>query len=218
VPQIVVPDNAGEVAEGPAVGDTPSSDAPGPRRLPASTNSTGFNGLVPNVTLEPIDASNWREALGVRVTDEQLPFVADHQPVALVILAKSYVQQGGHRWEPLLVRSGDGVAVGVLALEHKLDDACEIRNFAVDIDSQGCGIGTAGALAVIAWASRSDSDCLQLAVSAHPDNHAAHRTYEAAGFRWNGELRGREPVMRLPIEPSADERPSRSPGPRHSAP
>ena len=161
--------------------------------------STGFNGRVTDVILERIDATNWREALEVRVTDEQLSFVAEHQPVALVILAKSYVQQGGHRWEPLLVRTDDGEVVGVLALEHKPAEPCEIRNFAVDIRSQGRGIGTAATRAVIAWASRGESDCLQLAVSAHPENHAAHRAYKAAGFRWNGELRRSEPLMRCSI-------------------
>lgn len=154
---------------------------------------------MPNVDLEPIVADNWREALEVRVTDEQLPFVADHQPVALVILAKSYVEQGAHRWEPLLVRTDGGAVVGVLALEHKATDACEIRNFAIDAASQGRGIGTAAARAVIAWASRPGSDCVALAVSAHPDNHAAHRTYRAAGFTWGGELRGSEP-LRLRVE------------------
>ena len=72
--------------------------------------STGFNDLVPKVRLERIDSGNWREALGVRITEEQLPLVADHQPVELVILAEAYVEQGGHRWEPLLVRTDDGNA------------------------------------------------------------------------------------------------------------
>lgn len=155
---------------------------------------------MPRVELEPIDVENWREALEVRVTDEQLPFVADHQPVALVVLAKSYVAQGGHRWEPLLVRVDQGAVVGVLALEHKAADACEIRNFAIDAAAQGRGIGTAAARAAIAWASRPDSDCVVLAVSAHPDNHAAHKTYQAAGFNWDGELRGSEPLMTLTLE------------------
>lgn len=174
--------------------------------FPTTTSTpSGFNDLVVTVSLERIDAGNWREARDVRVSDEQLSFVADHQPVALVILAKAFVQQGGHRWEPLLVRTDSGEAVGVLALEHKPAEPCEIRNFAVDIESQGRGIGTAALRAVITWASRGDSDCLALAVSAHPDNHAAHRAYQAAGFHWDGELRGREPLMRCSIRPPTDE-------------
>lgn len=171
-----------------------------------------------NVSLERIDAGNWRDALGVRVTEEQLSFVADHQPVALVILAKAYVEQGGHRWEPLLVRTEGGKAVGVLALEHKPPEPCEIRNFAVDVNSQGCGIGTAATRAVLAWACRDESDCLEMAVSAHPDNHAAHRAYQAAGFQWNGELRGSEPLMRHVIRAATDRNPDEDQASRTSDP
>lgn len=155
-----------------------------------------------DVRLEPIDSGNWREALEVRVQDEQLRFVADHQPIALVILAKSYIRPGGRWWEPLLVRAHDGSVVGVLAIEHG-DATCELRNVAIDRDSQGRGVGTAAVRAVIDRARRPGAHCSELAVSAHPDNHAAHRAYESAGFVWNGESRDGEPLMRLPIERSA---------------
>lgn len=158
---------------------------------------------VPDVRLESIDAGNWREALEVRVRDEQLPFVADHQPVALVILAKSYVRPGGRWWEPLLVRAEDGSVVGVLAIEHG-GATCELRNVAIDQDWQGRGIGTATVRAVIDRARRPGAHCSELAVSAHPDNHAAHRAYASAGFGWSGERRNREPLMRLPIERPAE--------------
>jgi RimJ/RimL family protein N-acetyltransferase len=154
---------------------------------------------VEDIRLEVIDAENWRESLQVRVRDDQLPFVADHQPVALVILAKCFVRPGGRRWEPLLVRTLDGSVVGVLGLEHG-DGVCELRNVAIDAESQGRGLGTAAVRAVIARARRPDGHCAQLAVSAHPDNQAALRAYAAAGFGWDGERRNGEPLMRLPIE------------------
>ncbi len=64
--------------------------------------------------LVDIDESNWRNALGVRIPDDQLPLVADYQPVALVILAKAYVQPGGRSWEPLAYVAGDGAMVACL--------------------------------------------------------------------------------------------------------
>lgn len=154
---------------------------------------------VEEVHLEVIDAENWRESLQVSVRDEQLQFVADHQPIALVILAKCFVRPGGRRWEPLLVRTGDGSVVGVLGLEHG-EEVCELRNVAIDAKTQGRGLGTAAARAVIDRARRPDGHCAQLAVSAHPDNDAALRAYAAAGFGWDGERRNSEPLMRLPIE------------------
>lgn len=155
------------------------------------------------IELEPIDAGNWREAVDVMVTDEQLPFVADHQPVALVILAKAYVSPGGRRWEPLLVRTPNDTVVGVLAIEHGAA-TCELRNVAIDKNSQGRGIGTAAVRAVVDRACQPGQHCTELAVSAHPDNHAAHRAYASAGFSWNGERRNGEPLMRLTIERSAE--------------
>ncbi len=154
---------------------------------------------VEDVRLEPIDAGNWRAALEVRVTDDQLAFVADHQPIALVILATASVRRGARPWEPLLGRARDGSVVGVLAIEHG-EAACELRNVAIDEHSQGRGVGTAAVRAVIDRASRPGAHCTELVVSAHPDNHAAHRAYASAGFNWNGEVRDGEPLMRLPIE------------------
>jgi hypothetical protein len=50
--------------------------------------------------LAEIDESNWRRALAVEVRTDQVPFVADHQPVALVILSKCYVRPGGNDGRP----------------------------------------------------------------------------------------------------------------------
>ncbi|MDQ3484008.1 MAG: GNAT family N-acetyltransferase [Actinomycetota bacterium] len=154
-----------------------------------------------DVVLELIDASNWREALEVRVHDEQLAFVADHQPVALVILAKCFVRPGGRRWEPLLVRDRQGAAVGVFALTHGADD-CEVRNFAIDARRQREGLGTAAVRAVIDRARQPDSDCEELLVTAHPANHAAHNVYRSAGFVSMGQERDGEPVFRFKLDRS----------------
>jgi hypothetical protein len=71
----------------------------------------------PPLRLEAIDQHNWRAAVEVRVSADQLRFVAGHQPVALVILAKAYVGHGDLEWEPLAVIS-DASVVGVVALAH----------------------------------------------------------------------------------------------------
>lgn len=160
-----------------------------------------LNGPVTDVDLELIDASNWREALEVRVADDQLAFVADHQPVALVILGKCYVRPGERRWEPLLVRGRQGAAVRVLALAHGVDD-CELRHFAIDAAWQTRGFGTSAVMAVVDRAQHLESDCQELTVTAHPDNHAAHGVYRPADFVWTGEERDGEPVWRLTVDRS----------------
>lgn len=167
-----------------------------------------LTGWVADVVLEVIDASNWREALGVRVHDSQLAFVADYQPVALVILAKCFVRPGGRRWEPFLVRDGRGVAVGVFALEHGAA-GCELRNFAIEASRQGEGLGAAAARAVIQRAIQRKNDCEELLVSAHPENHAAHNAYRSAGFAHTGEIRNGEPMFRFMINRSGGQEPGR---------
>ena len=64
--------------------------------------------------LAEIDESNWRQALTVEVRTDQVAFVADHQPVALVILAKCYLRPDGQAWTPYL-----GLSDGELRLARR---------------------------------------------------------------------------------------------------
>ncbi len=147
--------------------------------------------------LVPLDSANWRAALEVRVSDEQLPFVADHQPVALVILAKAYVQPGGRRWEPLGFVGADGSIVAVLALSYA-EQTAEVRNFAVDVEHQRRGVGLKAMRAAIEWSRRAGVSTLELTF--HPDNHSAARLYERAGLCPTGETRNGEPVWSISLD------------------
>lgn len=151
--------------------------------------------------LVPLDRSNWRAALEVRVTDEQLPMVADHQPVALVILAKAYVQPGGRRWEPLGFVSDDGSIVAVLALSYS-GHIAEVRNFAVDAGHQRSGIGLKTMRAAIEWSRQAGASTLELTFN--PGNKAAARLYHRAGLRPTDETRDGEPVWSISVEDNAE--------------
>jgi len=67
------------------------------------------------IALHPITRENWRAALEVAVQPERLHWVASRQPVALMILAKSYVRMDSQVWHPLLIVSDDE-NVGVVAV------------------------------------------------------------------------------------------------------
>ena len=67
-----------------------------------------------SAALEIITASNWREALAVRVQEERLAFVASIQPVALIMLAKCWVNPDGQHWFPFLLRDEGQVVVTCL--------------------------------------------------------------------------------------------------------
>ena len=147
--------------------------------------------------LVEIDAGNWRQALAVEVHPDQVPFVADVQPVALVILAKCYVRPDGLRWTPYLALQ-DGEPVGVTAVASEPDRA-HVRHFAIHRNRQGKGVGRSMLDAVIAEVRASDRSCRSLQVTTHPDNRVALRLYEAAGFRRTGERSGIEPVLVLDL-------------------
>ena len=146
--------------------------------------------------LVPIDQSNWRDALRVRVSDAQLPMVAESQPIALVILAKAYVRPGGRRWEPLAYLGSDGAIVAVLALTHA-DGVVEVRNLAVDITRQGTGVGTELMNAVLDWCRAQGSNSVE--VTFHPANQVAALLYGRVGFSPNGETRNSERVWSISL-------------------
>lgn len=147
--------------------------------------------------LVEMDASNWRRALEVEVRTDQVPFVADHQPVALVILAKCYVRAGGQTWTPYLALDDDE-AVGVAAVASEGDHA-HLRHVAIDHRRQGQGRGRMLLDAVVAAITRSQPTCRSVIVTAHPENEIALALYLSAGFRRTGELSGIEPVLSLDL-------------------
>ena len=138
------------------------------------------------VDLVAVTGENWREGLGVRVAPGQLRFIADHEPVALVILAKAYVGVGGLDWQPLLIRH-EGRTVGVVAL---VDDRARHREYAVyhlliDRDLQRSGYGRAALRQLIRRAG-SSTGCDRIRLTVHPENHGAIRLYQSEGFGIDG--------------------------------
>lgn len=123
--------------------------------------------------------------------------VADSQPIALVILAKAYVQPGGRRWEPLAYVDIDGAMVAVLALTHA-DGVVEVRNLAVDIARQGAGVGTELMYAVFDWCRAQGSRAVE--VTFHPDNRVAARLYGRVGFNPTEETRNGERVWNISLD------------------
>jgi diamine N-acetyltransferase len=152
-----------------------------------------------SVRIVPIDGGNWRDALAVRVTPEQLPLVADHQPLALVILAKAYVRPGGLDWEPLAIVGEAGRTLGVLVLAHGTR-ACEMQHFAIDAAHQGQGMGARALSAVIEHVRSRRPECREMSLTVHPTNHPAQRLYSRAGFADTGARRDGEPVWTLLLE------------------
>lgn len=147
--------------------------------------------------LVEIDESNWRRSLAVEVRTDQVPFVADYQPVALVILSKCYVRPEGQTWTPYLALD-DEQPVGVVAVVSKGDHA-QLRHMAIDHRRQGEGLGRLMLDAVVDAIRCSRPECRSVVVTTHPDNEIALSLYLAAGFSRTGASSGIEPVLLLDL-------------------
>lgn len=147
--------------------------------------------------LAEIDAANWRQALVVEVRPDQVPFVADQQPVALVILAKCYVRPDGQVWTPYLALD-EGQPVGVVAVASEGKRA-HLRHFAIDHRRQGQGLGRKMLEAVVAEVRQVQPTCRSVLVATHPQNENALSLYLSGGFHRTGDFRGVEPVLVLDL-------------------
>ncbi len=152
----------------------------------------------PPLRLAQIDQHNWRAALAVRVTADQLPHVAGHQPVALVILAKAYVRPGDLDWEPLAVTAG-GSVVAVAALAHA-STSTELLHLAVDVSKQGQGVASTAVALLVSHVAETRPDAEDVRLTVHPDNEGAQRLYRSQGFLPTGEVRDGEPVWSLNLK------------------
>ncbi len=143
--------------------------------------------------LEPITAANWRAAGALRLAPGQLGLVAEFEPVAYVILARTYVGYEGGVWHPLI--AVDEEPVGVLAI---VDEGATwaLRSFMIDAAHQGRGHGRAAVLAAVDYARERGASALRLTVN--PTNGPARALYESLGFTY-GEPRGTDLGMRLAL-------------------
>ena len=153
---------------------------------------------IGDIHLEKIDVTNWRETLEIRAGAGQLEFVADHEPVALVMLSKSYVRLGGLIWEPFGIRCGETM-VGIVALAHA-SSTCEMFHLLINRSRQGEGLGTAAVQAIVSHVRSEMPHVSELKLTVHPRNEPALGLYRSAGFQATGEHRDRELIWRLKLE------------------
>ncbi len=148
-----------------------------------------------DIKLVPIDKTNWRSALAVKTTHSQLEFVADHEPVALVILSKSYVRAGGVDWYPFTITLNDTV-VGVVAITHHAK-RCGIFHLVIDSQKQGQGLGKASVKKIVEYIRLTWPECKAVELTVHPRNKIAKTVYCSCGFIDTGEMRDEEPLYEL---------------------
>lgn len=141
------------------------------------------------ITLRAIDADNWHDCVKLTVSDEQKQNVADNA----VSLAQAAYEK---RWYPHGVYADD-MLVGFLMFgtdpETKRIELCR---FMIDKQYQGNGYGKA-ALGKLFDLINIRYGAITFYTSIVPENHAAKKLYESAGFRMTGEVMWEELVMMM---------------------
>src|SRR3954465_11948740 len=99
---------------------------------------------MPPITLREITRENWRAALSLAVHPDQQRFIADHTPIAAIVLAKAYIRPDGLEWEPYAIYA-DAEMVGLIALAYApaSRDQYWVYHFFIDRAQQGKGYGKA---------------------------------------------------------------------------
>ena len=152
------------------------------------------------ITIRPITAVNWRECLTLGVLPDQQRFIADHQPIALVGLAKAYVQASGYEWQPLALYSEEHlVGFCTLAVKPTSRHVCWLFHFFIDASFQRQGLGKEAMRALIAYIKQTYAACQCIHLTVHPENVPGQRLYRGIGFRATGEQLFGEPVLALAL-------------------
>lgn len=152
------------------------------------------------IRVAPVTRDNWRETLTLVVTPEQQRFVAEHEPIALVALAKAYVRPGGRLWLPYVFYSEmTAVGMATLVLEEAKSSTVWIYHFFLDRRYQGHRLGKAALKALLATVSADFGAVESVCLTVHPDNSRAQRLYRAAGFEATGLEMDGEPVYCLDL-------------------
>ncbi len=153
-----------------------------------------------SITLAPVTKTNWRAAMALRVAPAQLPYVADHQPVAAIALAKAHVGAMDHVWSPLLILNV-ATPVGFLALTHPESNPTQawLFHFFIDRSHQRQGHARAAMATLLAHLRTRTPPATRLDLLVNPANAPAQALYRAAGLaptgrRIDGDLHMTRPL------------------------
>jgi len=138
------------------------------------------------VSLVPITAANWRAALSVSVQPERQQWVSSVSPVALMILAKSYIRPDGQVWHPFTIVDDDAlvgvVAVGVDDPAAGVVQTAWLHHFLIDQHRQGIGHGRSAMREIARWLQRTRPTVTLVGLCVLPENTTAFALYGSLGF------------------------------------
>lgn len=143
------------------------------------------------VSLHPVDQSNWRAIARLKVFENQREFVAE--PSAYLA---HYCY--GQDWQPLAICLGDQVIGFMMWSTDPADGSCWLGEILIDRDMQRRGYGRQAVRAAIVML-REQHGYQDFALSYQLANLAARSLYHQLGFVETGEWEGDEVVARFSL-------------------
>lgn len=149
---------------------------------------------MPRLTVRPVTAHNWLDALALDVDESQRHFTASVERS----LARAYIQPYGYLYEPMAIYVG-GKMVGFYCLVYRDADTshCFLTGLFIDKASQGRGYGRAFLHSFLEGLRRQVPYYQEVLLTVHPDNHVALHLYRSLGFTPTGQQLEGETEMRL---------------------
>ncbi len=141
------------------------------------------------VTLRPVDTSNWREVAGLEVSREQRAFVAEPSYYLALCCYDT--------WNPLAIYAGEQ-AVGFMMWGIDDDNSCWLGGILIDRAQQRQGYGESAVIEAISMLGEKTGST-SFALSYLPENTVARRLYQKLGFVETGEPEGEEIVARKSV-------------------
>jgi diamine N-acetyltransferase len=140
------------------------------------------------ITLEPIDRSNFRKLFNMQLRNEQITFVTPPRWT----LARCYVRQFGDHFEhlPHLILASDGNAVGyaTIACDPGSADDYWIDDIMIIASHQGKGYGRAAMVEVLKMIVARYPRCEAVQLTCFRANTNAAALYTSMGFEPTGEV------------------------------
>jgi len=145
----------------------------------------------PQVTLHPVDQSNWRAVANLNVFEAQHQFVSE--PCSYLALC-AY----GQDWQPLAICLGDRVIGFMMWSTDEADGSCWLGGIQIDRSMQRRGYGRQAIQAAITMLN-GKYGYKGFALSYQPANLIAKRLYSQLGFIETDEWEDDEIVARLSL-------------------
>jgi diamine N-acetyltransferase len=139
------------------------------------------------ITLEPIDRSNYRKLFNMQLRNEQITFVTPPRWT----LARCYVRQFGDSFEhlPHLIRAGDEVVgYATIACDPGSADDYWIDDIMIAAKEQGKGYGRAAMVEVLKMIVGRYPRCEAVRLTCFRANTNAAALYTSMGFEPTGDV------------------------------